>query len=210
VTPGPRRAAGTRVARVVAALLYAATLALGARELVCRRAWERAEDPASRSDAASAVLPDADVEAGGAGPDAATRALALRPRDPRLLVMAARARLTADDVEAARLVARAAEVAPYAGEITGFFVPTLFERGEAAARAAADGEERARRAERAKDAGAAALREESLRQREAARAAFGAIVELDRLIAPKAPGRRAISDRVEAARQWLLDLSDGR
>lgn len=189
---------GVRAADVAVALVLATTATLAARETVARLAPDAP---------ASARLPDADdVEEETVA--ALDRAVTRRPRDPRLLVRAARARGPEDEGEALRLFVRAATVAPYAGHLGSSVAARLLEEGRARVVEAAWWRERARRAVASRAAGSDEVETEARRHRSRARWTLETVLDLDRAIAPRATGRADLSTAALEARALLADLGD--
>jgi hypothetical protein len=200
------KACAITAGRILAVGAWAATTVLAVREVSSRMTWLHAEDGASRTSAAAMILPDADVVAFEGDEDAWARAVAIRPRDPRMLALAAGPRWSDREAEAVRLLLRAADVAPYAGRLASEAGARILEVGERRAREAVEWRERARRATEAKAAGAEELEVEARQRMVRARGMLEALLELDRRTGPSAPGRRALTDQTREVRQWLTDL----
>jgi len=199
------------VTRAILALLALGTFALAAREVVGRDAWRRATTVEEIASARAALLPDAGlVVLPQDATDVATlrRALALRPRDPRLLAALAAASPEPLDDAALALAVHASAVAPYAGGVADATTSRLLAAGEELAAAAVLWRDRVRRAAASTRPDREELAREAARTLARARAVLGAVVAVDAALSPTTPGRAPVTERAAVARRRLAELEE--
>ncbi|MBL9087819.1 MAG: hypothetical protein JNM10_11840 [Planctomycetia bacterium] len=193
------------------AALGVAAFALATREAVGREAWRRATTAAEVAAARAALLPDAGLVVlplDGEDPAVLRRALALRPRDPRLLAaLAAAAPDPLDDAALASAV-RASAVAPYAGGVADATTSRLLAAGEELAAAAVLWRDRVRRAAASARPDREELALEAARTLARARAVLGAVLAVDAALSPTTPGRAPVTERAAVARRRLAELEE--
>lgn len=191
--------------------LAALALVAGGLDLLAREAYRRATDAEGREAARRRALPDAnllDLDDPALPRSALVGALALRPRDPRLLAALAARRDDPLDDDALRLALEAVRVAPHAAGVAHAVTERLLRAGEDLAARAVRAADTVRRAVASGRGDVAPLVEDAAHLRARARAVLDTVIAVDAGLSPTAPGRGPVGERAGLASRLRAELDE--